>query len=249
MKAICFYFQIHQPFRLKHYRFFDIGNDHYYYDDFADDDIITRIAQRSYLPANEVLLEYWKRPGKWADAKKVEARFKRFRAKIAGAMKGAKVNPCIRLLVDKFPGDGRHRAAIALYNEDGTRVGTLWSSKGPNDFGVANPQGLLVRRGAFKDTVAAYLKGLVNTKSELPLGLPRALDTAKSPKRKGAQKPEPVTPAEVQDATPIAERKGWTNYELLDELNKRVYEESCAYWDAHDGKIPRRHRKSRRTRV
>ena len=31
MKTICFYFQIHQPFRLKRYRFFDIGNDHYYY--------------------------------------------------------------------------------------------------------------------------------------------------------------------------------------------------------------------------
>ena len=56
MKAICFYFQIHQPFRLKRYRFFDIGNDHYYYDDFTNDDIVTRIAQRSYLPAAESLL-------------------------------------------------------------------------------------------------------------------------------------------------------------------------------------------------
>ena len=56
MKAICFYFQIHQPFRLKRYRFFDIGNDHYYYDDFANDDIITRIAQQSYIPAAESLL-------------------------------------------------------------------------------------------------------------------------------------------------------------------------------------------------
>ncbi len=56
MKAICFYFQIHQPFRLKRYRFFDIGNDHYYYDDFANDDIITRIAHRSYIPAAETLL-------------------------------------------------------------------------------------------------------------------------------------------------------------------------------------------------
>lgn len=56
MKAICFYFQIHQPFRLKRYRFFDIGNDHYYYDDFANDDIITRISQRSYIPAAETLL-------------------------------------------------------------------------------------------------------------------------------------------------------------------------------------------------
>ena len=56
MKAICFYFQIHQPFRLKRYRFFDIGNDHYYYDDFANDDIVTRIAQRSYIPAAQTLL-------------------------------------------------------------------------------------------------------------------------------------------------------------------------------------------------
>ncbi|MBD5317242.1 MAG: alpha-amylase [Bacteroides sp.] len=56
MKAICFYFQIHQPFRLKRYRFFDIGNDHYYYDDFANDDIVSRIAHRSYIPAAESLL-------------------------------------------------------------------------------------------------------------------------------------------------------------------------------------------------
>ena len=57
MKTICFYFQIHQPFRLKRYRFFDIGNDHYYYDDYNNDEIITRIAHRSYLPANQTLLE------------------------------------------------------------------------------------------------------------------------------------------------------------------------------------------------
>ena len=57
MKTICFYFQIHQPFRLKRYRFFDIGNDHYYYDDFNNEEIMQRIAQRSYIPANYTLLE------------------------------------------------------------------------------------------------------------------------------------------------------------------------------------------------
>lgn len=63
-KAICFYFQIHQPFRLKTYRFLDIGNDHYYYDDFANDDIITRIAERSYLPGCEMLKEMFATYGK-----------------------------------------------------------------------------------------------------------------------------------------------------------------------------------------
>ena len=56
MKAICFNFEIHQPFRLKRYRFFDIGKDHYYYDDFLNDDIMERIARNSYIPAAETLL-------------------------------------------------------------------------------------------------------------------------------------------------------------------------------------------------
>ncbi|MDE6158038.1 MAG: glycoside hydrolase family 57 protein, partial [Muribaculaceae bacterium] len=56
MKAICFNFEIHQPFRLKRYRFFDIGKDHYYFDDFLNDDIVTRVAHNSYIPACESLL-------------------------------------------------------------------------------------------------------------------------------------------------------------------------------------------------
>ena len=57
MKNVCFCFKIHQPFRLKRYRFFDIGNDHYYYDDFADDEIISRVAAQSYIPMTATLLE------------------------------------------------------------------------------------------------------------------------------------------------------------------------------------------------
>lgn len=71
MKAICFNFEIHQPFRLKRYRFFDIGRDHYYFDDFTNDDIITRIAHNSYIPAAETLLRM------------VEANQGRFRFSIA----------------------------------------------------------------------------------------------------------------------------------------------------------------------
>ena len=57
MRTICFYFQIHQPFRLKRYRFFDIGSDHYYYDDFNNEEIIKDIARKSYIPANQAILE------------------------------------------------------------------------------------------------------------------------------------------------------------------------------------------------
>ena len=64
MKTICFYFQIHQPFRLKRYRFFDIGGDHYYYDDFNNEAIISRIAERSYRPALQTLAEMIETSGK-----------------------------------------------------------------------------------------------------------------------------------------------------------------------------------------
>ncbi|MDR1602197.1 MAG: glycoside hydrolase family 57 protein [Tannerella sp.] len=57
MKTICFYFQIHQPFRLRRYRFFDIGNSHYYYDDFQNEEIFRRIAGKCYLPANRAIRE------------------------------------------------------------------------------------------------------------------------------------------------------------------------------------------------
>ncbi len=57
MKTICLYFQVHQPFRLRTYRFFEIGNDHYYYDDYANESILQRIAKDSYLPANEIMYD------------------------------------------------------------------------------------------------------------------------------------------------------------------------------------------------
>jgi alpha-amylase len=56
-KAICLYFQVHQPFRLKRYRFFDLGNDHYYYDDYTNESIMRKVADRCYLPANKIILD------------------------------------------------------------------------------------------------------------------------------------------------------------------------------------------------
>jgi len=56
-KTICFYFQVHQPDRLRVYRFFDIGNDSHYYDDFANKTILRRVAERCYMPANQLMLD------------------------------------------------------------------------------------------------------------------------------------------------------------------------------------------------
>ena len=57
MKTICLYFEIHQIIHLKRYRFFDIGTDHYYYDDYENERSITYIAEHSYMPALNALQE------------------------------------------------------------------------------------------------------------------------------------------------------------------------------------------------
>jgi alpha-amylase len=63
MRTICLYFEIHQIIHLKRYRFFDIGRDHYYYDDYANETSITELAEKSYIPALNTLIEMAKTSG------------------------------------------------------------------------------------------------------------------------------------------------------------------------------------------
>ncbi len=64
MKTICLYFEIHQIIHLKRYRFFDIGTDHYYYDDYENERTIADIAERSYMPALNTIEEMIRENGK-----------------------------------------------------------------------------------------------------------------------------------------------------------------------------------------
>jgi len=57
MVSICFYFQVHQPFRLKKYRIFDIGNNSNYFDEKKNREIMRKVAEKCYLPMNKLLLE------------------------------------------------------------------------------------------------------------------------------------------------------------------------------------------------
>ena len=61
MKTVCFYFQVHQPWRLKTYRFFNMGNDHNYLDDFTNRSIMQKVARECYLPMNALLLNLIKK--------------------------------------------------------------------------------------------------------------------------------------------------------------------------------------------
>ncbi|MFA7309627.1 MAG: glycoside hydrolase family 57 protein [Candidatus Paceibacterota bacterium] len=66
MKSVCFYFQVHQPYRVKRYRVFDIGNDPEYFNDRSESDlnnrrIVEKVARKSYIPATTLLLSLLER--------------------------------------------------------------------------------------------------------------------------------------------------------------------------------------------
>lgn len=65
MASVCFYFQVHQPFRVKRYNIFDVGNDPHYFNDSSDQDVnnekvLHKVARKSYLPTNRLLLHLLK---------------------------------------------------------------------------------------------------------------------------------------------------------------------------------------------
>ncbi|TMA35194.1 MAG: alpha-amylase [Deltaproteobacteria bacterium] len=57
MPSVCFYFQVHQPSRLRRYGVFDVGRRHDYFDARLDEAIVRKVAARCYRPMNQLLLE------------------------------------------------------------------------------------------------------------------------------------------------------------------------------------------------
>lgn len=57
MPSVCFYFQVHQPFRIKRYSVFDIGKDHFYEDGEKNKMIMDKVSEKCYIKTNAKMLE------------------------------------------------------------------------------------------------------------------------------------------------------------------------------------------------
>ena len=106
-KSICLYFQVHQPTRLRLYRFFDIGKDSHYYDDFANRTILKRIAQKCYLPMNELLLEAVKKnKGKFKLAFSISGsaleQFDRYAPEVIDSFRKLAETGCVEFLCETY---------------------------------------------------------------------------------------------------------------------------------------------------
>ena len=61
MHSLCFHFQVNHPYILRTYRFFDMNQNHNYFDVYQNNYWINRLAERSYLPANQMILNIIKK--------------------------------------------------------------------------------------------------------------------------------------------------------------------------------------------
>jgi len=106
-KSICLYFQVHQPTRLRLYRFFDIGKDSHYYDDFANRTILRRVAQKCYLPMNALMLELIRSTkGKFKIAYSISGsaldQFQRFAPEVIDSFRALAATGCVEFLSETY---------------------------------------------------------------------------------------------------------------------------------------------------
>ena len=106
-KSICLYFQVHQPSRLRLYRFFDIGKDSHYYDDFENRTILKRVAQKCYLPMNQLLLEtIEKHKGKFKVAFSISGsaleQFDRYAPEVTESFRKLADTGCVEFLCETY---------------------------------------------------------------------------------------------------------------------------------------------------
>ena len=152
-KSICLYFQVHQPTRLRLYRFFDIGKDSHYYDDFANRTILRRIAQKCYLPMNQLMLDLIKQnKGKFKICYSISGsaleQFQRFCPDVIASFKALAETGKVEFLAETY-----YHSLASLASESEFRHQVLkQAAKSEELFGV--------KPTAFRNTELIYSNGI-----------------------------------------------------------------------------------------
>ena len=149
MKTICLYFQVHQPWRLKTYRFFNIGKDHNYLDDLTNRAIMQKIARECYLPMNSLLLKLIKENKgafrvSFSLTGSVVEQFKLYAPEVLDSFRELAATGCVELLGETYS----HSLAALSSKEDFVEQVKAHSAMLKKEFGV--------KPKAFRNTELIY---------------------------------------------------------------------------------------------
>jgi len=120
MASVCFYFQVHQPFRLRRYSVFD--TDRHYFDEYKNAEICRKVAQRCYLPANKLMLENIKmHEGRFRIAYSISGvaieQFEQFAPEVMETFQELNATGCVEFLDETY-----YHSLAFLYSRDEFRA-------------------------------------------------------------------------------------------------------------------------------
>ena len=149
MKTVCLYFQVHQPWRLKKYRFFNMGKDHYYLDDLLNRSVMQKVARQCYLPMNALLLKLIKEnKGKFRCSFSITGiaveQFKAYAPEVLDSFRELAATGCVEFLAETYS----HSLAALASPEDFAEQVKLHTKMLKEEFGV--------KPTAFRNTELIY---------------------------------------------------------------------------------------------
>lgn len=160
MKTICFYFQIHQPLRLKKYRFFNMGKDHYYLDDNANRTILHKVAEKCYLPMNALLLRLIRENGKkfkvsFSLSGLAIEQFRMYAPEVLDSFKALAKTGCVEFLAETYA----HSLASLADDAEFAEQVKLHSSMIETEFGV-KPKAFRNTELIYSDRIGEMVAGM-----------------------------------------------------------------------------------------
>ena len=160
MKTICLYFQVHQPWRLKTYRFFNMGKDHNYLDDLTNRSIMQKIARQCYLPMNALLLKLIREnKGKFRCSFSltgtVVEQFRAYAPEVLESFKALAETGCVEFLGETYS----HSLAALSSKEDFAEQVKLHTAMIRKEFGQ-KPTAFRNTELIYSDDIAAQVTGM-----------------------------------------------------------------------------------------
>jgi len=160
MVSVCFYFQVHQPYRLRRYSIFDIGKNHNYFDEHKNRAIMEKVSKKCYLPTNNLILELInKTDGKFKVSYSITGtaleQFEKYAPEVLESFKELSKTGCVEFLNETY----YHTLAYLYSKEEFIRQLNLHKKKIKELFNQ-NPK-------IFRNTELIYNNELANFISDL----------------------------------------------------------------------------------
>jgi alpha-amylase len=163
MPSVCFYFQVHQPYRLRNYSYFDVGQRHDYFDEAKNAEVLRKVAMKCYLPANQTLLKLIERhQGDFKVSFSITGtaveQMEQYAPEVLRSFQTLAGTGCVEIL-----GETYHHSLSAVYDEAEFRAQVRLHSKLMREVFGATPR-------TFRNTELVYCDRIGQLASDLGFG-------------------------------------------------------------------------------